>query len=83
MIYTFRCRDCGDYDEFFKSGNTPKSDKCPSCGKTAKRVYVGTKFKMNGEFFSYQTGTTVKNKHEEEDQLTQMDEKDYKAYHGE
>lgn len=75
MIYDFICPSCHKkYDEVFSIGQA-KETECPKCGTVGLRVFSVHGFKINiqDSFFSYQTGTHVKNKHEEEHQLQQLD----------
>ena len=75
MIYVYKCPKCdAEYEEYFSIGMAGET-VCPNCGCIGTRVFTSSGFKINIQepFFSYQTGTMVKNKAEEEHKLQQLD----------
>lgn len=42
MLFPFQCVGCGKrFDGDYPIGKAPRVVPCPSCGKSAKRVYAG------------------------------------------
>lgn len=49
-VYEYRCEDCDEEFEAFRSISDESSQRCPSCSsETCKKLISLSSFKLNGE----------------------------------
>jgi putative FmdB family regulatory protein len=57
-LYEFRCNDCGIFDEWRTMNESSNPADCPSCHKSAKRIFSIPGVQLNGNLRLHKTANS-------------------------